>query len=108
MSDHTDISPSRTAPSPLGPARPGFFGRILEKNRTPERRRAWRILLYAVLALLLVLNVFFPNHHPHFGIDRFAGFWPAFSFFMGVGMIFLVKKIVQPLIKRPEDYYGDL
>ncbi len=108
MSDHTHTPPSWTAPSAADLARLDSFGRLLEENRTPEKRRTWRLVLFTVLGLLVVLNVVVPNHHPHFGVDEVPGFWPAFSFFMGVAMIFFVKKIVQPLIKRPEDYYGDL
>ncbi|MDL2259922.1 hypothetical protein LJB99_03485 [Deltaproteobacteria bacterium OttesenSCG-928-K17] len=84
------------------------FGRWLEENRAPGRRSMWRLAMFGLLALLLALNFVVPNHHPHFEIDDIPGFWPAFGLGLGVIMIFLVKKIVQPLIKRPEDYYGDL
>ena len=84
------------------------FGAWLESIRTPEERRAGRLVMLGTLGLLVVLNLFVPNRHPHFGIDDVPGFWPVFGFGLGVAMIFFVKKIVQPLIKRPEDYYGDL
>jgi len=84
------------------------LGRWLEENRQPGRLAIWKKIMFGILALLVVLNLVIPNHHPHFGVDSAPGFWPAFSFVMGVAMIFFVKKIVQPLIKRPEDYYGDL
>ena len=89
------------------------LGRFLEENRTPERLKMWRTVMLVVLGLLLVLNVVVPNEHPHFQyggvyLDAIIGFWPVFGFAAGVAMIFLVKKIVQPIIKRPEDYYGDL
>ena len=85
------------------------LGRWLEDNRTPERLAVWKKVFFGLLALMVVLNLIVPNHHPHFaGMDAVPGFWPAISFVMGVAMIFFVKKIVQPLIKRPEDYYGDL
>ncbi len=84
------------------------LGRCLKANAAPEKAALWKKVMFAVLGLLVVLNIFIPNHHPHFGVDRAPGFWPAFGFFVGVVMVFFVKKIVQPLIKRPEDYYGDL
>ena len=84
------------------------LGRCLKANAAPEKVKMWRKVLFAILGLLVVLNIVIPNHHPHFGVDRAPGFWPAFGFFVGVVMVFFVKKIVQPLIKRPEDYYGDL
>ena len=86
----------------------GALGRCLKANGAPEKVKMWRKVLFAVLGLLVLLNIVIPNHHPHFGVDRVPGFWPAFGFFVGVVMVFFVKKIVQPLIKRPEDYYGDI
>ena len=84
------------------------LGRWLEENRTPARRGLWRKVMFALLGVLVVLNFIIPNHHPHFGADKYPGFWPVFGLVIGVVMVFFVKKIVQPLIKRPEDYYGDL
>jgi len=104
MSDHVDYKPA----SPQDLAKLDGLGRFLEENRTPEKRRAWKLALFAVLGLLVVLNLIVRNHHPHFGIDDIPGFWPVFGLVAGVVMVFFVKKIVQPLIKRPEDYYGDL
>lgn len=85
------------------------LGRWLEDNRSAPRLGAWKMLFFGLLALMVVLNFVVSNHHPHFAeMDALPGFWPVISFVMGVAMIFLVKKIVQPFIKRPEDYYGDL
>lgn len=84
------------------------LGRILEDNRSCVKRSMWRKVFFAGLTILVVLNFVVPNLHPHFGVDKYPGFWPAFGLIVGVIMIYLVKKIVQPLIKRPEDYYGDL
>jgi len=97
-----------TPPSSADLAKLDSLGRFLEENRTPERRRSWRLVMLAVLGLLAVLNFIIPNHHPHFILDKYPLFWPIFGFGVGVIMVFFVKKIVQPLIKRPEDYYGDL
>lgn len=85
------------------------FGRWLEDNRSAHRLGVWKMVFFGLLALMVVLNLIVSNHHPHFaGMDAWPGFWPLISFVMGVAMIFFVKKIVQPFIKRPEDYYGDL
>lgn len=85
------------------------LGACLQANRRPEARRVWRALFFSFLAALVVLNIVaISNLHPHFGIDEMPGFWPVFGLVVGVVMVFFVKKIVQPLIKRPEDYYGDL
>lgn len=84
------------------------LGRFLEKNRTFKKCHAWRTIMFVFLALLVVLNFVVPNKHPHFVWDVYPGFWPIVSFVMGVIMIFFVKRIVQLVIKRPEDYYGDI
>ncbi len=88
------------------------LGRLLEENRRPDRVARWTKIMFGGLGLLLLLNVVFflvsPNEHPHFVVDKYPGFWAAFGLISGVVMVFFVKKIVQPLIKRPEDYYGDL
>lgn len=86
----------------------GALGAWLERNRRPGQVAKWRKAMFAVLAALAVLSFVVPNHHPHFGVDRAPLFWPCFAFLAGVAMVFFVKKLVQPLIKRPEGYYGDL
>lgn len=103
MSDSKDIKAAAEAAKGLA-----GLGAWLEANRTPEKCRAWRLAMFVVLGLTVVLNLFVLNHHPHFGIDWIPGFWSVFGFGVGVVMVFFVKKIVQPLIKRPENYYGDL
>jgi len=84
------------------------LGRILEENRNPTKKAAWRKVFFVSLSLVVALSLLVPNLHPHFVVDKYPGFWPVFALVVGVSMIFLVKKIVQPLIKRPEDYYGDI
>jgi TRAP-type C4-dicarboxylate transport system permease small subunit len=86
----------------------GFLGRFLDKQLTPERTRTWRIVFFLALAVIALLNIIIRNHHPHFGVDAYPFFWVLFGLIVGVVLVFLVKKIIQPLIKRSEDYYGDL
>ncbi len=105
MSEHT---PNTAQAAPPEEARLSPLGLCLAANSSPEKVKMWRKVLFAVMGLLIILNILIPNHHPHFGVDSAPGFWPAFGFVVGVLMIFFVKKIVQPLIKRPEDYYGDI
>ena len=96
--------PSEADLSALSP-----LGRLLEKSRAPLPAASWKITLFAVLALLALANWFHRPHEPHFGLDALPLFWPVFGLAAGVFMVFLVKKIVQPLfLKRPEDFYGDL
>ena len=66
--------------------------------------------IYALLflAALVILNFFYNSDDPHFYYDQYPGFWPIFGLIAGLVMILVMKKIVQPLIKRKEDFYGDI
>lgn len=68
----------------------------------------WALAWAGVMALLLFLNIFIHPHHPHFVIDAYWGFWAVFGLGVGLVMVFVMKRIVQPLIVRKEDYYGDI
>ncbi|MDR1871911.1 MAG: hypothetical protein LBS60_08365 [Deltaproteobacteria bacterium] len=94
---------------PHGPNGPnGFLARFLAAQLTRGRIKFWRMFFFAVLAVILVLNLVIANHHPHFGPDAKPFFWPLFGLVVGIVLVIVVKKIIQPLIKKPEDYYGDL
>lgn len=70
-----------------------------------------RLLLVAFLAALAILaaaNLFLRPEHPHFGYDGLPLFWPVFGLGVGLAMVLVVKKLIQPLIVRKEDYYDDL
>jgi len=109
MSEHDMNEPRWSPPSEADLSALSPFGRWLEKNRAPLPAASWKITLFAVLALLALANWFHRPHEPHFGLDALPFFWPVFGLAAGVVMVFLVKKIIQPLfLKRPEDYYGDL
>lgn len=68
----------------------------------------WRKLFFTALALFVVVNLFVRPEEPHFGLDAYPGFWAVFGLGVGLVMIFVMKRIIQPLIVRKEDYYGDL
>ena len=107
MTDH-DIPQNAQMPEPPAPAGLDGLGCWLETQRRPEKLKIWRYVFFGLLGLTVLLNLIVPNHHPHFEVDKYPGFWPVFGLGVGVVMVFFVKKIVQPLIRRPEDYYGDL
>jgi hypothetical protein len=77
-------------------------------EREHGRAGFWLLLYMAFLALLAFLNLFIRPEHPHFGADGWFGFWPVFGLGVGLAMIFVMKRIVQPLIARQEEYYDDL
>ena len=108
MSDGHSIKDNpAAAPADLAALSP--LGRWLEENRAPARAAAWKKALLAVLAALALVNLFLRPHEPHFGLDAWPLFWPAFGLGAGLVMVWLVKKVIQPyFLKRPEDHYGDL
>jgi peptidoglycan/LPS O-acetylase OafA/YrhL len=124
MSDDHHISQTDRAPEGTRPAEhavpenpegltfaqdtQGGLGRFLDAQLAPGRTRSWRNFLFAVLAVIAVLGLVVTNHHPHFGYDAYPFFWPVFGLAAGLALIFIVKKIIQPVIKRTEDHYGDL
>lgn len=65
----------------------------------------WFWALIAFLGLLVLANVFVHPHHPHFGLDAYPGFWAVFGFGGAVIMVAVLKKLVAPLLARPEDCY---
>ncbi len=68
----------------------------------------WLKVYFGFLGFLLLLNIFLRPHEPHFGLDSWFGFWAVFGLGVGLVMIFVMKRIIQPLIVRKEDYYGDI
>jgi hypothetical protein len=85
-----------------------FLDKFLAAQLTAGRIRLWRRIFFVALAIIAVLNVVATNSHPHFVWDAKPLFWPAFGLIVGLALVFLAKKIIQPLIKKSEDYYGDL
>jgi hypothetical protein len=86
----------------------GFLGRFLAAQLTTGRLKVWRRVFFGALALVALLNLFIVSQHPHFGWDKYPFFWAAFGLVVGLVMVLVVKRIIQPLIKKSEDYYGDL
>ncbi len=60
---------------------------------------------YAVLAGLLIGDLFVPRHHPHFIGDIIPGFWAAFGFVACVIIIIGSKWLGTAFLFRPDDYY---
>lgn len=76
-------------------------------HRQTANRGLWFKLYLGALALLVALNFLFRPEHPHFGLDAYPLFWPVFGLGVGLVMVLVVKKIIQPLIVRNEDFYHD-
>lgn len=67
--------------------------------------RKLRIGFFAVLGLLVVLNVVIRPHHPHFGLEAYPGFWAVFGL---AGALFLgraAKGLAHTILGKDEDFY---
>jgi len=82
------------------------LGELLAK--WSDNWKTWRIIFFVVLAVMVVLNFFVYSHHGHFWhLDEKPGFFAGFGLMVGLAMVIIMKKIIQPFIARKEDYYGD-
>ena len=81
--------------------------------QTPPHERTWiddpknvdRIVyaLYAVCALLVVIDPFVHKHGP-FAIEHVWGFYAIYGFVACVGLV-LAAKLLRVILMKPEDYY---
>ncbi len=74
-------------------------------RRLHDRWKLLRTAFFILLAVLVGLNVFIRPHHAEFGFDTTPGFWGIFGLVIGLVMVIIMKKIIQPLIARKEGYY---
>ncbi|PSH03377.1 MAG: hypothetical protein CXZ00_12510 [Acidobacteria bacterium] len=80
---------------------PKLLGSWLDTAR--ERAGAFKKLLFVVLAGLVALNVFILPHEPHFAPEKIPGFWALFALICTVIMVFVLKKIVYPILAQHEE-----
>jgi uncharacterized membrane protein HdeD (DUF308 family) len=76
-----------------------------EKPDTTSKQniKAWKTGFWIFLGLLVGANFFVHPHHAEFGLDAHPGFWAAFGLMVTVIMVFVMKKIIQPMLVRPEE-----
>lgn len=79
------------------------LGDFFEKLRC--QGRTWKMIFFVILCALLLLNCFLTPEHPHFGPDAYTGFWAIFGLGAGMAMVIIMKKIIQPMIGRDEEFY---
>ncbi|MBU1040318.1 MAG: hypothetical protein KKF77_04370 [Proteobacteria bacterium] len=80
-----------------------LFGMLLNELRA--RRGVFGVLFFLGLAGLVGANVFLRPHEVEFVYDAYAGFWAVFGLVVGLALVIVMKKIVQPMISRGDDYY---
>jgi antibiotic biosynthesis monooxygenase (ABM) superfamily enzyme len=79
-----------------------FLGAWFDKARTVHVKQ-WKTLFLIILGLFVVVNIFVKPHHAEYGLDNIPGFWAAFGLVIALLMVFVMKKIIYPLITGPED-----
>lgn len=78
------------------------FGEFLDRSRK-QHIKAWKRGLFIFLGVLVVLNLFLRPHEAEYVFDIYPGFWELFGLISAVGMIFLMKRIIQPILVHPEE-----
>ena len=79
------------------------LSRMLVKAR--DNAPFWKKALFTALGSLVVINVFLHPHHAHFALESKVGFWALFGVVVSVAMVLVLKKIIYPLINKPEAFY---
>ena len=85
------------APGAEGAEAPGFW----DKKANVD----WLFrVLYAVSALLVIVD-FFVHRHTEHPWEHLKAFYPLYGF-VGIVLLVLLAKVLRRLVMRPEDYYG--
>ena len=78
-----------------------------EKLDTARKQniKAWKTGFWIFLGLIVAANLVVRPHHAEFGLDAYPGFWAVFGLVVTVAMVFVMKKIIQPMLVRPEENF---
>jgi hypothetical protein len=83
------------------------LGDFLDRMRTGRSVSAWKLGLFAFLGAALAVNFFIHPRQTEYFLDDYPGHWPVFGLLVTVAMVLVMKKVVQPLLNRPEDEDDD-
>jgi hypothetical protein len=61
--------------------------------------------MYAVLAVMVVLNFMIYPHHPHFDAEKYPGFWAVFGLCVAVALARLAKGAAHTFLGKDVDFY---
>ena len=78
------------------------FGEKLDSTRK-QNIKAWKRGFWIFLGLIIGANFFIHPHHAEFGLDAYPGFWAVFGLVVAMVMVFVMKKIIQPMLARAEE-----
>jgi hypothetical protein len=67
--------------------------------------RTLRNLMFASLGILVALNLFITPHDPHFGLDKYPGFWALFGLLGAVILAKGAKGAAHTFLGKDEDFY---
>jgi hypothetical protein len=69
------------------------------------RYRAFKVLLFTALGLLVLVNLLILPHHPHFGLEKIPGFWALFGVIGAIILARVCKGAAHTFLGKKEDYY---
>lgn len=61
--------------------------------------------MYAVLAVMVVLNFLIYPPNPHFGAEKIPGFWAVFGLVVAVALAKLAKGAAHTFLGKDVDFY---
>ncbi len=96
------MNPSDSSPSPDPVEMPTWFLRPQNVRRVIVGLAIACGLLVLVDLVVLLSGV---DLHPHFGWERWPGFYAVFGFVMCSLLVLVSRFIVRPLVMREENYY---
>ena len=65
----------------------------------------WKKVMYAIMILLVGLNVLIYPHHPHFEGEGTPGYWAVFALVATVLMVRICKGAAHTILGKKEGYY---
>jgi hypothetical protein len=81
----------------------GGLGNFLDRMRKGRSLRVWKLALLVFLGAMLAVDSFVCPYRGETFLDNHPGHWAVFGLLVSVAMILVMKKVVQPLLRRPED-----
>ncbi len=84
-----------------------FLGEWFDRARTVNVKK-WKTAFFIILGLFVVANIFIRPEEAEYVLDAIPGFWAVFGLVTTLIMVFVMKKIIFPLITRPEDSADDI
>jgi len=81
------------------------IGNYLEDQR--QKTSFWKKFLYAILIVLVGLNLFIYTHHPHFSLEKLPGFWAVFGVIAAILLAKFAKGASHTILGKHEDFYDN-